>query len=134
MERALIVARDLEDADYELFGDETEVTAVSGVGAVVAHEETVVLAEGIAAQRDPVQKGTAFRPNRLDSQFIVDDTGVMRSINAVQRDGHALEGHDNGTQVLDGPVLCFTGELAGRQAPVLLQDRVRDGPKLRFLC
>ena len=28
MERALVVARDLEDADHELFGNETEVAAV----------------------------------------------------------------------------------------------------------
>ena len=122
---AQVGSGNLEDADNELFRDEAEVAAVTGVRAVVAHEETVVLTEGVAAQRDSVQQRAPVRPDRTDTCLVIDYPGIMCRIDAVHRDGHPLVRNNYRTEVLDGPVVGLSGELAGSEAPALLEHRVR---------
>ena len=123
---AQVGSGNLEDADNELFRDEAEVAAVTGVRAVVAHEETVVLTEGVAAQRDSVQQRAPVRPDRADTCLVIDHPGIMRRIDAVHRDGHPLVRDDYRPQVLDGPVFGLACKLTGRKAPAFLEHGVRD--------
>lgn len=121
---ATIVAGNVEYSNHELLRDETEVAAVMRVKKIITDKETIVLSEDVAMKRNSVQKSLSSRPNRFVSQFIIDNLGIMGRVHAVHYYYHPLVRDYYWAKVFDGPIVGFTGKLAGSAVPTILENRI----------